>query len=45
MDDFFKLYRRTSQGKDLAQWIVEDYPDLYENQTQPSAPSKDGPSR
>jgi len=29
MDDFFTLYRRTGKGKDLAQWIVEDYPELY----------------
>ena len=38
MDDFFTLYRRTSQGKDLAQWILEDYEDLYESRTQKPAP-------
>jgi protein tyrosine phosphatase (PTP) superfamily phosphohydrolase (DUF442 family) len=30
MDDFFELYRQTGGGKDLAQWIVKDYPRLYE---------------
>ena len=38
MDDFFTLYRRTSQGKDLAEWILEDYPELYESRTQKPAP-------
>ena len=29
MDDFFKLYQKTSGDKDLARWIVEDYPSYY----------------
>ena len=29
MDDFFRLYLHTGGGKDLARWIVEDYPLHY----------------
>jgi len=39
MDDFFELYRQTGRGKDLAQWIREDYPELYEARMRPPAGS------
>jgi protein tyrosine/serine phosphatase len=29
MDDFFKLYLQTGAKKDFAQWIIEDYPEVY----------------
>jgi hypothetical protein len=29
MDDFFRLYRRTSHGQDLRDWITTTYPALY----------------
>ena len=29
MDDFFELYRQTAGSKNLARWIVEDYPSHY----------------
>jgi len=29
MDDFFALYRKTSEGMDLRTWITERYPELY----------------
>jgi protein tyrosine phosphatase (PTP) superfamily phosphohydrolase (DUF442 family) len=38
MDDFFELYRRTSGGKDLAQWILDDYPAIYARQNGASPP-------
>ena len=32
MDDFFDLYREMGRGKDLAQWIFDDYPAVYAKQ-------------
>lgn len=33
MDDFLDLYQRTSGGRDLAAWIVADYPRLWSEAT------------
>lgn len=33
MDDFFTLYRRTSGGRPLRQWIERDYPRLFAQHT------------
>lgn len=32
MDTFFELYRQTGRGKDLASWILQDYPLIYVEQ-------------
>lgn len=29
MDRFFELYRETSGGKDIADWVFERYPEIY----------------
>jgi protein tyrosine phosphatase (PTP) superfamily phosphohydrolase (DUF442 family) len=33
MDDFFDLYTRTANGKQLREWMLEDYPTLYDGRT------------
>lgn len=39
MDDFFDLYRRTGKGQQLREWILSDYPALYEER-QPAGPRR-----
>src|SRR5208283_2035516 len=39
IDEFFELYRNTSQGRDIKTWLAEMYPQLYAQQKKPAARS------
>jgi hypothetical protein len=40
MDEFFDLYRRTSGGLDLREWILNRYPDIYAERSVTKSPGK-----